>query len=688
MPASHIIDFIVPGAGIQRDGTPFDSNMCIDGVWTRFYQGRPKKIGGHILLDPGSPEIIRNLYNIRKKNTADCYLGRPSSLAFTNISNAISTPEVDRTPVGFNADADNNWTFDRYTQLNEEVLLGNNPLISISGTGTIIVTVPSTASLINGEAVTISGAESFNGIPAFLLNGEHTITILTGSTFSFSTTGSASSSGSGGGPTVVYSIVRPSNYVLAHAVPNVMDINSTVNGPIYWGNVDQITPLSLLSPTAPEVSGGIVVAPPYIFAYGNEGIVYWTLDPQGPWKAAAIAGSKIIKGMRTRGGTNSPSVLFWTLDSLHKATFIGEPEEFRFDTIQDDMSLLAQNSIVTHANYFYWIGENQFYCYTGIIKPIRNDINKIYFFEGLNEPYANKIWGEFREKYNEIWWHYPRYPNTECSDVVICNIEAETWYDTPHGRSAGITAGYKFPVASDSSSILNKYVPTRNVSVGLTNDPLATLIGVSYITVKVPSVADLKVGMTITIQGATGFNGLTAPELNIETQIININGANKTITYDAGVAATGTGNGGGNGVSYNYIAPNLCYGLWQEETGVDRVLFGESFPIVSYFETNHYSYFEKAPTDDRQMRVRRVEPDFVQKGPLELTVKMKAFPNSVPISSATYVFTPDNQDINFTHIDTVNMGRIVTFVFKSNVVGGDYQMGKPILSFGPGDVRP
>src|SRR5882672_8687307 len=106
MAADHIIDILSPLPGIQRDGTEFDSRgMCIDGQWVRFYEGRPKKIGGYVLLDPGNNEIIRNIYNVDKSNDiTDCYLGRPSTLAVAPVSAGIANPEFDRTPVGFVAD--------------------------------------------------------------------------------------------------------------------------------------------------------------------------------------------------------------------------------------------------------------------------------------------------------------------------------------------------------------------------------------------------------------------------------------------------------------------------------------------------------------------------------------------------------------------------------------------------------
>jgi hypothetical protein len=37
--------------GIQRDGTSFQSDYCIDGQWMRFQRGRPRKIGGYIAIE-------------------------------------------------------------------------------------------------------------------------------------------------------------------------------------------------------------------------------------------------------------------------------------------------------------------------------------------------------------------------------------------------------------------------------------------------------------------------------------------------------------------------------------------------------------------------------------------------------------------------------------------------------------
>lgn len=781
MAANHIIDILGPEPGIQRDGTKFDTRRCIDGQWVRFYKGRPKKIGGQVLIDPGNLEIIRNIYNVdQQKEVTDCYLGRSSTLSFTSVSKGISAPEVDRTPSGFAANPNNNWTFDRYTLLgatNSIVLLPDS-LFTIDTSGNVTVTVPSTAGLVTNQYVTISGASDTNGITSAELNisaqitvnagqstftytsggiatstgygggnnisyipnlpnnpigttngsnvitvtvpstanlfigetitikgssGVHNITsaqiniittitsITSGTTFTYTTMGppTANATGSGGGVNVTLLTSQTINYLIAHAAPNVLDINSSTQTPIYWGNTEASTPLVPISVSNPVSSGGIVVLYPYFFKYGNDGVVTWTTNPSGNWSdaiSAPITGTKIVKGLKTRGGSNAPSGLFWTLNSLIKATFIGGDEVFQFDTIQDDISLLSQNCIVTQNNIFYWIGHNQFYLYNGIIRILQNDTNKITFFNNLNVKYRNKVWGVYKEEYHEIWWYYPSGENAECSDAIIYNIDGQFWFDTSHTRSAGSTSGlYPYPLEADSVGILNRFSPAP-ILVNLANNPLATIVGQNIITVTIPSTTVLRTGQLVTIAHATGFNGLTAAQLNLANVPITVQ-SNTSFTYNVSMNATATGSGGGNTpVTYSY--PNLNYGLWQEETGLNRVIYGQSFAIDSYFETNITTWFEKAPTDDREMRIRRIEPDFVMQGDMTMIINTRDFPQSPVSSSQTYTFAPQVAAIELNKIDTNNMGRLVSFRFGSNVADGDYFMGKTILNFAPGDVRP
>jgi len=103
---------INPELGIQRDGTPFDSKIAVDGSWVRGYKNRYQKIGGYTIIDNGTDEIIRNLFSINSEDSSIDYIGRPSSLAWIRINQDLSVSgETIVTPIGFTANVNNTWSF-------------------------------------------------------------------------------------------------------------------------------------------------------------------------------------------------------------------------------------------------------------------------------------------------------------------------------------------------------------------------------------------------------------------------------------------------------------------------------------------------------------------------------------------------------------------------------------------------
>lgn len=103
--------------GIQRDGTAYNSQSCINGQWVRFYEGAARKMGGYKVTDSGNTEIIRTLFVVPRTGSIDLYLGRPSSLSYLNISvSGAAGVEIDRTPTsGFTSNPNNVWTIDLFT---------------------------------------------------------------------------------------------------------------------------------------------------------------------------------------------------------------------------------------------------------------------------------------------------------------------------------------------------------------------------------------------------------------------------------------------------------------------------------------------------------------------------------------------------------------------------------------------
>ena len=135
---------------------------------------------------------------------------------------------------------------------------------------------------------------------------------------------------------------------------------------------------------------------------------------------------------------------------------------------------------------------------------------------------------------------------------------------------------------------------------------------------------------------------------------------------------------------------HLVYPLWMHEFGYDQVVSpSQVLPIDSYFETHIYDFFEGNPANNRVMRTRRIEPDFLMNGEMTVTVNNRFFPSDTIANGNLTQNGPYTFDLNTQKIDAVNsQGRLVSFRFESNELGGTYQMGKTLLNYNVGDVRP
>ena len=105
---------IVTQPGIKRDGTQFAGNYYIDGLWNRFQRGLPRKMGGYRRLLTALPNIVRKTFVFPAIPNFNVFLGDFETLKYFPIdqNGIVAGPLVDRTPVGFQVDADNLWQFD------------------------------------------------------------------------------------------------------------------------------------------------------------------------------------------------------------------------------------------------------------------------------------------------------------------------------------------------------------------------------------------------------------------------------------------------------------------------------------------------------------------------------------------------------------------------------------------------
>jgi len=252
--------------------------------------------------------------------------------------------------------------------------------------------------------------------------------------------------------------------LLAHPGLNLQDINNQTNTPVLASVIGSTTASQLedtagTSPTGDpiEVSGGVVVLHPYIFVYGNNGLIKnCSAGNAYDWNApdaneTNVSSTKVVQGLPVRGGSNAPAGLFWSLDSLVRVSYsptqittgtVTEQLYWRYDIVSSQSSIMSSQSVIEYDGIYYWCGVDRFLLYNGTVQEIPNNFNQNYFFDNLNYAQRQKVYVSKVPRYGEVWWFYPRGDSEECNDAIVYNIREKVWYDAGEALGARRTAGY------------------------------------------------------------------------------------------------------------------------------------------------------------------------------------------------------------------------------------------------------
>ena len=432
-------------AGIQRDGTLFDAPTYVDGSWVRFQRGRPRKVGGYNAIFQNATGISRGMIMSSYNNVNYVYSGYNAGLQYwsTSTQGGVGSGPYSITMSGFTSSTNNLWQFDIgydsngggattivahpgqnlndiSSTINTPVLYGTFPAGNLAPVGQFTASV----SLTNG-----SPTGTITGVNALVYPGQ----LVSGTSIST-------------GTTVLTSVVTGGNTI----------VTLSAN---YTGTTGTQT---LTFDNQISVSGGCCIIYPYLFVYGNNGLIQNSSAGNFQnWVAADanannVATGKIVKGLPVRGGTTSPSGLFWSLDSLIRVSYapqtVGTSTTYWiYDQISTQSSLLSSNSIIEYDGLYYWCGTDRFLMYNGVVQEIKNDMNMNYFFDNLNYAQRQKVWVSKVPRWGEIWWFYPKGNATECTDAIIYNVRDKVWYDAGQAlgarRSAGVfTEVFRFPI--------------------------------------------------------------------------------------------------------------------------------------------------------------------------------------------------------------------------------------------------
>ena len=450
--------------GIKRDGTRFEGDNYVDGQWVRWQRGLPRKMGGYRATQKYLQEISRGFSTFTQMNFVYCHSGSDNYLErFTIDSTANSSIVTDRTPVSAAATATVTLTGGAAGSVDTITVDGVNIMSgSVAFTTNLATTAAAVASNINaytsspeytaaavGPVITISAASAAGSDP----NGF--VVLVTATTITYTKTNmSGGSFAYAPSPENMwmfdyqYDSSTNQNYLIAHAAPNLDCICNDQGGQIFFGEVLGTGLLKSVSlPPDANATGGVVSLHPYLFYYGTDGIVGWSVagEPTNLTGSgsglARVWGQKIIKGMPLRAGSGSaPAGIFWAFDAVIRATFTGGATVFQFDVIATDTSIISPQCVVDYDGVFFWCGVDRFLMFNGVVREVPNQMNLNYFFDGLNQRQRSKVFAFKVPRYGEVWWCYPRGDATECTHAVIYNVRENTWYDTElpnYGRSAG-----------------------------------------------------------------------------------------------------------------------------------------------------------------------------------------------------------------------------------------------------------
>jgi hypothetical protein len=690
---------LVVQAGIKRDGTIFQAQQYTDGVWCRFQRGDPKKMGGFTTLFTSFNGIYRGMVNIPYNGVNYVFAGTADSLDVfttgTTYGSGSGPYIVKMLPGIVQATVTANTT----TQITvpgdgTTVFAAGTQIIFTNSSSATVYTVSSatyTGSPTNSTAIVFSPAAPAGTITQAWKKGV-SFTADDRNNWQFD----AQFSPSGGALNLI-----------AHPGLNLQNVDSGVESQVIVGNVfpDANNQFSFtgLSDSAGQnptyrpisVDGGVCVLYPFIFVYGSHGFIannnvsgvyneQTLYDWNGPLaNQVNISSSKIIKGMTMRGGTNAPSGLFWSTDSLIRVSFNSQATEvyWSYDIVSSQISIMSSNSVVEMDGIFFWMGVDRFYQYNGSVAVLPNDKNVNWLFNNLNYTQRQKIWATKVPRYNEIWFFYPRGTATECTDAIIYNVKDKLWYDAGQAIGARRSCGYTtelFPTPIWAGWEYETVVSNPNTVI-------ATPVGA-------PSPTSSQFYLASNISGTLppGSNVVFSTDLGDPKKVYAVTASVFNFTYNATLITVSTP------ITVAIPAGTLVfpvsggYTIWQHEYGLNQVTPQNELAVYSSITTNDISWLTGTPSQEglvgvnRRMHLRRVEPNFLQSGTMSMTVLGRKFASGqYEETSGPYYFTQDTGkiDLRVEH-------RLVRLKFESNDINGNYEMGRNLITAEFGDERP
>ena len=470
--------------GVDKQDTAYsagDQRKYVDSDFVRFHYGKPERWGGwQNLPNPNRVMVgvVRDTHSwVALDGTRYIALGTDRKL-YIYSEGAIS----DITPI-------------RST----ESL--TNPFTTTNGSATITVTDAAHGAAV-GDFVTF---DSFSTLDGLDMNQEFEITTVPSSstyTITHSSNATGSTSGGGGSGNAKYQITTgpatstygygwgtlawgDSTWDTSRSASSVVvaarnwsldnfgeDLIATVlnGGTFIWDTSGGLSNRATALSNAPTASRFSLVSTDtrHLLIFGTEttignsatqdDLLFRFSDREDATDYTPVAtneaGSlRITDGSRIVGAVKSTGqILVWTDTSLHGIQFVGTPFTFGLRQLGANAGLIAQHAAIEVNGKAYWMSDNAFYLYDGVVKKMPCSVQD-YVFDDMS--YTNKadIAVGLNTAFNEIIWYYPSANATQIDRAVAYNYLEGTWYTINLARTTWLGAYvYEKPIATEYSS--------------------------------------------------------------------------------------------------------------------------------------------------------------------------------------------------------------------------------------------
>jgi len=166
-------------------------------------------------------------------------------------------------------------------------------------------------------------------------------------------------------------------------------------------------------------------------------------------------GSRIIGAVKSAG-----QILVWTDTSLHGIQFVGTPFTFGLRQLGANAGLIAQHAAIEVNGVAYWMSDDAFYLYDGVVKKMPCSVQD-FVFDDISYTNKNDIAVGLNTAYNEIIWYYPSANASQIDRAVAYNYLEGSWYTLSLGRTTWLGAYvYEKPIATEYSASATANVST------------------------------------------------------------------------------------------------------------------------------------------------------------------------------------------------------------------------------------